>query len=73
MVGGGGKTVGGGEAESRHALAWLSSLCRSWVLVARIVYVMTVIGVHGMVVVVADLCIYVLVSSLPRRRLAPQP
>jgi len=34
---------------------------------------MTVIGVHGMVVVVADLCMHVLVPSLLCRRLASQP
>ena len=53
-------------------LRFFSSLCRSWVLVTCIGCVMIVIGVRGMVGVAADLCIQVLVLSLPRRRLALQ-
>ena len=52
--------------------AWLSSLGRSWVLIASITGIMIVIGVHGMVGSATDLCMCVLVPSLPCRRLAPQ-
>jgi len=50
----------------------LSTASRSWVLVACIVGVVIVIGVRGMVGVAADLCMRVLVPSLPRRRLVIQ-
>jgi len=66
-----GMSTGGGWSRGRR-WAWLSSLCRSWVLVTCIVGVVIVIGVRGMVGVAADLCMRVLVPSLPRRRLAHQ-
>jgi hypothetical protein len=50
---------------------WLSPLCRAWVLVVSIAGVMIVISIYGIVGVAADLCIYVLVPSLQRCRLAP--
>ena len=61
--------VGGGWSRSRR-WAWLSSLCRLWVLVACIVGVVIVIGVRGMVGVANNLYMRALVPSLPRRRLA---
>ena len=56
--------LAGGWSHGR-CYASLSSLCRSWVLIASIVVI--VIGVHGIVDLAADLCIHVLV----RRRLVP--
>lgn len=66
-----GVPVAGGWSRGKR-YASLSSLCRSWVLIASIAGVVIVIGVHGMVGFAVDLCIRVLVPSLPRRRLAPQ-
>jgi hypothetical protein len=64
-----GMSAGGSQSRGRR-WAWLSSLCRSWVLVACIVGVVIVIGVRGMVGVADDLYMRALVPSLPRRRLA---
>jgi hypothetical protein len=61
----------GGWSRGRR-WAWLSSLCRSWVLVACIIGVVIIIGVRGIVGVADDLCIRALVPSLPRSRLAVQ-
>jgi hypothetical protein len=66
-----GVPLAGGWSRGRRC-ASLSSLCRSWFLVACIVCVEIVISVHGIVGAAADLCMYVLVPSLPRRKLAPQ-
>jgi hypothetical protein len=49
----------------------LSLLCRSWVLIASIACIITIISIYGIVVIITDLCIYVLVLSLPHRMLAP--
>jgi hypothetical protein len=51
-------------------LRFFSSLYRSQVLIARIACIVIIIGIHGMVGVTADLCMQVLVLSLPRRGLA---
>jgi hypothetical protein len=59
----------GGWSRGRRC-ASLSSLWRPWVLIASIAGVVIVIGVRGMVGVAADVCMRVLVPSLPRRRLA---
>jgi hypothetical protein len=49
----------------------LSSLCKSWVLIANILGAMVIIGVHGKVSIAINLYIRILVPSLPRHRLAP--
>lgn len=48
---------------------WLSSLCRSWVLVVSIAGIMVVTGVRGIIGFATNLYIYLLVHSLLRRRL----
>jgi len=68
-----GVSAAGGWSRGRRC-AWLSSLCRSWVLIPSIAGIVIVIGVHGMVGFAADLSMHVLVppfpSQLPRIRIA---
>lgn len=66
-----GVLLGGGRSHGRR-WAWLSSLYRSWVLVACITGVLSIIAVRDIVGIAINLCIYVLMPAFPCRRFVLQ-